>query len=52
MKPLAPFINVLANIATGFSVVVIQLVGTRIVASAGPESLAVWVLTDLVVAYV
>lgn len=44
MKLPASLINALANIATGFSVVIFQLVGTRIVASSGAENLAVWAL--------
>lgn len=44
MKPATHLINTLANIATGFSVVVFQLVGTRIVASADSTNLAVWAL--------
>ena len=44
MKPTPPLINALANIATGFSVVVFQLVGTRIVASTGADNLGVWAL--------
>lgn len=44
MKHATPLVNALANIVTGFSVVVFQLVGTRIIASTGSESLAVWAL--------
>lgn len=44
MKSASPLINALANIVTGFSVVVFQLVGTRIVASTDSENLAVWAL--------
>lgn len=44
MKPTPPLINALANVVTGFSIVIFQIIGTRIVASTGADNLGVWAL--------
>jgi len=44
LKPTPPLINALANIVTGFSIVIFQIIGTRIVASTGADNLGVWAL--------
>lgn len=44
MKQTSPLINALANIVTGFSIVIFQIIGTRIVASSGADNLGVWAL--------
>ena len=44
MKAAPPLINALANIVTGFSIVIFQIIGTRIVANTGADNLGVWAL--------
>ena len=44
MKPTSPLINALANVVTGFSIVIFQIIGTRIVATSGADNLVVWAL--------